>query len=411
MKKKQEKENSLDEILKRKGEKYFSIRRIIYCVLCFLAFFAFEIVLAFTKRSGLDVLILCIIITAILLILFVLELRNLRLFGIILYDGTSYRNIFIGITLALIIGFAGSEFNNYLFPAAAIAIVLTAFMDMRLSLTIGLFINIVFTVLSESGIYVFMNTVLLLLIGAVLSDLRRDSRISIVCTLLIVILQAVLPEIFYYFERFSYEKDLFYNSVILGLIDALLLCIIFPLLHKSEKNEKQAVFENILDDDYSLVSDIRHFSVAEYEHARRVERASRKCAELVNADSFIAAAGGFYYKLGVMYGEPERENAIKAAIDHCFPKEVIEIISEYKQEDFLPKTKEEAIVNIVSEVITRLELIDSDTLNGGWNKSMVIIKLCNDRSAKGIYDDSGLGLNQFLKIRDYLSGEDLMKIE
>ena len=36
---------------------------------------------------------------------------------------------------------------------------------------------------------------------------------------------------------------------------------------------------------------------------------------------------------------------------------------------------------------------------------MVIYQTLNDFSAKGIYDRSGLGMNMFLKIREYLVNE------
>lgn len=41
-----------------------------------------------------------------------------------------------------------------------------------------------------------------------------------------------------------------------------------------------------------------------------------------------------------------------------------------------------------------------------WNQDMVIYQTLNEYSASGIYDQSGLGMNMFLKIREYLVNEE-----
>ena len=41
-----------------------------------------------------------------------------------------------------------------------------------------------------------------------------------------------------------------------------------------------------------------------------------------------------------------------------------------------------------------------------WNKEMIIYQTLNEFSSSGIYDVSGLGMNQFLKIREYLTKEE-----
>ena len=45
---------------------------------------------------------------------------------------------------------------------------------------------------------------------------------------------------------------------------------------------------------------------------------------------------------------------------------------------------------------------------GGWNKEMVIYQTLNEFSAQGLYDQSGLSMNMFLKIREYLVKEEAL---
>ena len=65
-------------------------------------------------------------------------------------------------------------------------------------------------------------------------------------------------------------------------------------------------------------------------------------------------------------------------------------------------SKESAIVHMVDRVVTKLDLLDKETFSSNWNQDMVIYQTLNEESATGIYDESGLGMNQFLEIRDFL---------
>ena len=47
---------------------------------------------------------------------------------------------------------------------------------------------------------------------------------------------------------------------------------------------------------------------------------------------------------------------------------------------------------------------------GGWNKEMVIYQTLNEFSAQGLYDQSGLSMNMFLKIREYLVKEEALRL-
>ena len=115
-----------------------------------------------------------------------------------------------------------------------------------------------------------------------------------------------------------------------------------------------------------------------------------------------------YYRLGVMEGEPVVKNGVRMAVDYCFPTDVIQILAEYQALEKKPSTVESAIVHMCDSVITKLEVMDSDDFTTDWNQSMVIYQTLNELSAKGLYDESGMGMNQYLRIRDFLAEKDLL---
>ena len=130
------------------------------------------------------------------------------------------------------------------------------------------------------------------------------------------------------------------------------------------------------------------------------------CAGEIGADAPCAMMAGFYYRLGKMEGEPEIDNALRLANNHCFPTDVMAVMEEYGGILRLPQTPESASVHMVDALVTKIELLDQDTMSSTWNQDMVIYQTLNELSQKGIYDESGISINQFLKIREKLVRED-----
>ena len=117
------------------------------------------------------------------------------------------------------------------------------------------------------------------------------------------------------------------------------------------------------------------------------------------------AAAGFYYRIGVLEGEPFIENGVKLAQEKCFPEVIITILSEYNGEQKLPSSRESAIVHMVDACLKKIEMLNEHNLSTSWNQDMVIYQTLNELSATGMYDESGLSMNQFLKVRELLVRE------
>ena len=64
---------------------------------------------------------------------------------------------------------------------------------------------------------------------------------------------------------------------------------------------------------------------------------------------------------------------------------------------------------MVDALIVRLDHIKNEVADSEWNHEIIIIQTLNELSSSGMYDESGLSMNHFLKIRDYLTKEELLK--
>ncbi len=65
-------------------------------------------------------------------------------------------------------------------------------------------------------------------------------------------------------------------------------------------------------------------------------------------------------------------------------------------------------MQIADMIVTKFDLLDKDTFSSGWNREIVIYQTMNEKSAEGLYDESGLSMNQFLTIREALVKEELL---
>ena len=115
------------------------------------------------------------------------------------------------------------------------------------------------------------------------------------------------------------------------------------------------------------------------------------------------------YRMGRWIGEPYIKNAVNKAESLCFPAELISILAEYYGEEQLPSSPESALVHMVDAVVIRLEAMEQNVGQSVWNRDIVIYQTVNDFSSSEIYDHSGMSMNQFLKIREFLAKEELLR--
>ncbi len=310
------------------------------------------------------------------------------------------------VCFALVI--AGTYLPDFFFPIMIISFLVTSVTDGKLSIALSVYFACIFSLAEGAGMYMLLCYVSLACVGALLSDYIRDEHVTVFTGVIVFCADMFIPAVFQYLSYRTLPVSFLKDAFASGLITALTAWILFPILVRFDRREPVSAYETLLDPDCPLVQDIRRYSLAEYEHAKRVSMASGACARLAGAKVLTARCAGMYYRLGVMAGEPVVANGVRQAVDNCFPTDVITILSEYQGLEQKPSTVESAIVHMVDTIITKLELLDSDTFTTDWNQSMVIYRTLNDISAEGFYDQSGMGINQFLRIRDFLAKKDLL---
>ena len=318
--------------------------------------------------------------------------------------GPLARGIAISAALYVVYYFLPAYFAPVLIPV----ILLSCVSSELIGITSGIYFNTLLCLASGSGFYEYSAYTILTLCGGILVWVLGTKKARIYVNIMILSISVVIPCIFYYVSSFDMNYTMYLYALADGVITVIFVTVGFDKLYFYAKHEKQRNLTEIIADTYPLVQEIRNYSKIDYNHARKVSGIAYQCAGQIGADELTVAAAGFYYRIGKLEGEPFVENGISLAKLNCFPEEVISILSEYNGEAEHISSIESALVHMVDTLVTKFELLDRDTLQSTWNHDIVIYQTLNEKSAAGIYDESGLGMNQFLKIREFLvKGVDL----
>ncbi len=379
-------------------------KRLIHIAVMFGASLVTTVLMAVLHGRYIDEVILLVALNLMFFALYIYVLEHHRLQKHIADNReTSFRRAEKGFLISCAVILAASFFPEYLKPVLLVPIVLTAYGIADIAVYAGLFLSLSMCLAVGNNIWECTLYCFLVLLGCMLAEgLEQKVVKKYWYALTILCVSAVLPGMFYYLAYREIHLSLFLFGFLEGSVVTALLLFVYPRIAAEKQTEVADTLEDILDENYPLYRDLRKFSKADFGHAKRVSRLARECAALVGADEEVCAAAGFYYRIGILEGEPIGENGVLIAQRECFPEQLIRIISEYNGETTVPSDIESAIVHMVDGLVKKIEVFDKTTMSSGWNQDMVIYQTLNDFSAKGLYDNSGLSMNMFLKIREYL---------
>lgn len=322
---------------------------------------------------------------------------------------TSFRRIIAGYGIACVVVFASSFLPEFVKPLLLVPIVITGFSSPVIGLYAGLFLNLSLCLVTESSLWECVLYAFFALFGCMLAEGMEHRNVKdIWYGVSALAVSVMLPGCFYYLAYREIKMELFFYGFIEGLFSAGVLLFFYRRIALVREHEIADILEDMLDEHHPLCRELKNFSRVDYEHAKRVSQVAAACAKLVGADELVCAAAGLYYRIGILEGAAIGENGVRIAQRECFPETIIRIISEYNGVAAAPSSIESAIVHMVDGLIKKIEVFDSDTMSSEWNQDMVIYQTLNDFSAQGLYDRSGLSMNMFLKIREYLVNKETL---
>lgn len=363
---------------------------------------------AYQNRFLLDKVLVCLALDAVFLglLFYVLESErtSLRLGSSASNDYGRISMCYGAVCLFMI---CFSFLPEFTVPAAVFALFFGLIANMSLSVFFTMFLCTLLCITADRTIYELAAYFLLTYAGLQAGRTMHEKKYRIWGLVILFSVSLCIPALFCYLAYSAFPQKLLIWNAGLGALSVLACRFAADRLYDKIDHEEHDAYERIISEEYPLVKDIKNYSRAEYVHALKVAMIAGKCAAEIGANEMEATAAGFYYRLGILEGEPFVENGVRLAQENCFPDAVVQILSEYNGEQRLPSSKESAIVHMVDACVKRMELLISQNLSSSWNQDMVIYQTLNEVSATGIYDVSGISMNQFLKIRERMVREEI----
>ncbi len=317
-----------------------------------------------------------------------------------------YDRICVYYTGSIILMVLLSFFPAYTAPVLGVAFLLAAGLNREQAFAVSLFFAIHLSINGSTSVDAMACYLMLMLLGIMLTGMYEKKEHRIYAQLTAFSLNMAVPVLFHYLEEGIPTVYLLLFSLLGSVLTVASMHFLYEKLHFRMEHYGEISLDTIVDPSFHLVREIKRYSQGDYNHAIRVSRIAAHCAAKIKVNTKLAAVSGFYYRLGKFGGEPFIESGVRIAQDNCFPNDVILILSEFGGQNKKISTIESAIVHITYTLVTKFELLDHTTLSSSWNRDIVIYQTLNDESSSGIYDSSGLTMNQFLKIREFLAKEE-----
>lgn len=321
---------------------------------------------------------------------------------------TSYKRVLTGFLICSILVICASFMPPYFKTVLLIPVIMSSYSSDALGLITGLFYNVILALASTSDFYELLTYVILVLIGGILSKMLKHVEYRLYIGMIYLFSSVLFPNLCLYYVKGEMEFSNLLWGMLNGFIAAVYVIAFYPMIRERTKREKHYYYGDILQDDFSQVRIVRKSLPAEYYHARKVSEIAYKYALALELKEDLAAAAGFYYHLGKWEGDPPIESGVKRAQELCFPNELIQILKEYNATDEKPSTPESALVHIVDGLLIKIENAPEEVRTSKWDRDILILQTLNDFSAAGYYDNSGLSINSFFRIREWLSKEEFL---
>ncbi len=323
------------------------------------------------------------------------------------YTETNFTRIFFGVLWCCAITFILSSYEAEYFKAfMLLPIIMYAYSNEAIATSMSIYFCVIFGVITgcnATELICYISEVILV-IGLCRGFYKKELRVYF--SLFVLALSFITPTIFYYWAYKEIQPSNYLFAIANTALSSLFIFFLFYKKRTETIQEERIRLADMINDDFPLVREEKAYSMIEYQHSKRVSKICYLCAQHLGFDKDLCAAAGFYYRMGRWEGEPFVENGVKKAQKHCFPTELTVILSEYYGEKKLPSTPESALVHMVDALIKKMELFEKNVGSSKWNREVLIYQTLNEYSSEGLYDESKLTMNQFIKLRDYLTKEE-----
>ena len=387
-------------------KEHISVIRVIPLLVIVASTVILSCVLGLMKEIYWDEAICVAFLDMLFLLIFVYELEYERKHRLIANNiATTFSRVAGGYVICCMISVLFLVCPSYFMPVMLFPIIMCAVGNEFLGISTGIYLVILYAMIFEADSFELISYMLMVLLAGGLAKTLTERRYRIYISILLFCINLIVPGIFYYLSVQKIYPVTYAYGAVCGLLVALTAFFLFFRIRKNTDEELENHFWLIISDDYSEVKKVQKHFPADYAHAKKVSEIAILVANHLGLSPGLCGAAGFYYRIGKWSGGDYVEAGVEKAQALNFPMELIRIISEYNGEVHKPSTPESAIIHMIDSLTIKLDALNQDVAKSVWNHEMIIYQTLNEYSSVGLYDESGLSMNQFLKVREFLVKE------
>ncbi len=382
------------------------IYRVIPLSLLVLVTAALSVAFSLYNQLFLDEIVIVAYLDVIFLALLIFELEFARKRGQISANRATTFSKVAGIYfLCALLVFASAFLPGFCRPFMILPFLIYAISNEVVALICSFYMLLLFAITCSGNFYEILCYSILIVFGCVIAKAYNVKKFRIPLLFITICVSMGNLTLFDYLDQAEVNQNQMVYSGITSVITVLLIAVFYPVFRKESEQELHNRILDIMSEDYAVIKELRKYFPADYNHGMRVAEIAKRGALAAGLNAELCEAAGFYYRIGKWQGEPHVERGIKRAQALCFPVELTSIISEYYGEEHLPSTPESALVHMVDSITIKIAALQEDVGLSTWNQEMIIYQALNEFSNQGLYDASGLSMNHFLKIREFLAKE------
>ena len=291
-------------------EKFNLYRFISLSIICLASIITLAI-MCVAKQLYPDEWFCLIVVDLLFLAVFIFELEHERVIGRLYnHTETNFSRACLGFVLACGIGLFGMIFPEYYKPVMFISMIMYGFSNEMIAISCGMYFSVLFCLLEGKNMNELAGYVFLILISTVFYKALSKKETRFFISILYFCFQLLIPSVLYYWNYRIISYEVYIWGIGMGAIAFLFTLLLMGNLRKKVKEEANEKYQELLQDEYSEVREVRAFSVKEYEHARKVSKLAAICGRECGLDVKLCEAAGFYYRMGKRLGEPFVENGV-----------------------------------------------------------------------------------------------------
>ncbi len=381
----------------------------IYIVIVFISL-TFTFVSCYVLLKPMEELIRNMLVTVTFSMIIVLSLASGKK-NSLLFDNFNYLGRFL---FSFLLGFCFVIISYFIpvkvWPILLLAVILALTSNAVTGMLSYLFFIFIACYFKDASAYVFFMCVFIGVAGiAFFQTLDKDYFISGPLFGSLAVLFAGETGFLIMFENSRISLDTFVLPMVNVFVTLLFLLLFLLYYSKSVVHKYRDKYQQINDQDFSLLNELKQKNEKEYYHAIHTAYLCDKVARKIGADNYLAKAGGYYHKIGILRGESESvlEHTIKITEENKFPPMLLELFYEFGDKHTTVKKKETAIVILADAVISSITFLMAKDNKAVIQYEQIIDIVFKQKMTGNLFAECELTLKELNQIRNILIGEKL----